>query len=286
VSDRDDNERSGWWPEPPEEPDAKGREEDPPEEGKEPEVPREPPALPQAPRGLESRDRPKVASRYSMFVGLAFLVLVIVAIVNAIGSEESGILGADPDDRRGEPVAEFAVPNVLSGIEADANIAQDDCESSRNPCPSDQVREPACEVEADAAIRVCDLFDEPLAISFWFTRGGDCLPTQDNFNTVAARRGEEVNFLSVNVLDDAADVESIVRDRGWEVPVGHDRDGAVSNLFGVGVCPTIVLAYPGGIVHEAEIRPSEQGFSVAEFDEMLDELVVASERREPGSGQG
>lgn len=205
---------------------------------------------------------------------------MIVAIVNAIGSEESGILGAD--DRRGEPIAEFAVPDILAGVEADANVAQDDCATSRNPCPADDVREPACEVTADGAIRICDLFDKPLAISFWFTRGGDCLPTQDNFDLVAARRSEELNFLSVNVLDDAAEVEEIVRGRGWQVPVGHDRDGAVSNLFGVGVCPTIVLAYPGGILHEARIR--QDNFTVDEIDEMLDGLLAASERREPGRG--
>ena len=34
-------------------------------------------------------------------------------------------------------------------------------------------------------IRVCDLFDRPLVISFWFTGGGDCLPTQDVVDAVA-----------------------------------------------------------------------------------------------------
>jgi thiol-disulfide isomerase/thioredoxin len=276
VGDRGEHEHSGWWPEGraeqggaesgPRAPDAK-------DAGSPPSPP-----PPRPPRGLESRDRPKAASRYSTFVGLAFLVLVVVAILNAIGSEESGIAGIDPDDRRGEPVAEFAVPDILAGVEADANVAQDDCESSRNPCPSGEVREPACEVDAEGAIRVCDLFDKPLAISFWFTRGGDCLPAQDAFDQVASERGDEVNFLSINVLDDAADVEEIVRARGWEVPVGHDRDGAVSNLFGVGVCPTIVLAYPGGIVHEARIREG----TPAEIDEMVAGLMAASERREPG----
>jgi hypothetical protein len=282
VSDPDDKERSGWWPERSSDADEPAGSDS---AGEQPGSGPPAPPPPRPPRGLESRDRPKAASRYSTFVGLAFLVLVVVAIFNAIDSEESGILGADPDDRRGKPVAEFAVPDVLTGIEADANIAQDDCESSRNPCPADEVREPACEVEAEGAIRVCDLFDKPLAISFWFTRGGDCLPTQDNFDEVAAERGGEFNFLSVNVLDEGSDVEAIVRERGWDVPVGHDRDGAVSNLFGVGVCPTIVLAYPGGILHEAEIRPGN--FSVAEIDAMLDDLLAASERREPtGPGEG
>jgi hypothetical protein len=37
------------------------------------------------------------------------------------------------------------------------------------------------------------------------------------------------------------------------MPLGHDRDGAVSNLYRVGGCPTFVYAYPGGILQTATI---------------------------------
>ena len=233
------------------------------------------------PHGLPSRGRPKVVSRYSLFVGLVFAALAGVAIITAIQTDDGGLAGADPDANRGLPLLEFAAPDALSGPEADANIAQDDCESSRNPCPADEVREPACEVGTEGAIRVCDLFDRPLAISFWFTRGGDCLPSQDAFDEVAERRADELNFLSVNVLDDRRDVAEIVRERGWQVPVAHDADGAVSNIFGVGICPTILLAYPGGIQHAAEIRPTDDNFTPAQIEELLDELLDASAAREP-----
>lgn len=228
-------------------------------------------------RSLEPGDRPPVPSRYSLFVGLAFLAVVLVAVVNAIQSEEGGIAGADREADRGVPVAEFAVPDVLGELRGDANVAQDDCESSRNPCPSDQVRVPACRIEVEGAIRVCDLFDRPLAISFWFTRGGDCLPSQDAFAEVARLRRGDANFLSINVLDDRDQVAGLVRERGWELPVGHDADGAVSNLLGIGVCPSIVLAYPGGIIHAVEIKPGN--FDIAEIETMIDELLTASRAR-------
>ena len=127
----------------------------------------------------------------------------------------------------------------------------------------------------------CDLFDKPLAISFWFTRGGDCLPSQDAFDEVARRRSGDVNFLSINVLDDRGSVEQIVRDQGWTVPVGHDRDGAVSNLLGIGVCPTIVLAYPGGIIDDAQIKPGN--FTEPEIESLVDDLVADSARRDPAA---
>ena len=293
----DPDERQGWWPD--REPDAKRQGGGGEGEGEAP-APDEdagaadpgsdeagaspgdfpPPTKP--PLGLESRDRPKVASRYSLFVGLAFIVLAIVAIANAISTDEGGIAGIDPTQRRGFPLPEFALADVSTGIDADANIAQDDCESSRNPCPADQVRQPACAIDDPQAIRICDLFDKPLAISFWFTRGGDCLPSQDAFDAVAGSRGDEVNFLSINILDDRDNVAAIAEQKGWSVPVGHDRDGAVSNLLGIGICPTIVLAYPGGIQYEAETKPGN--FTEGEIDGLIDDLVTASAAREPGGG--
>jgi hypothetical protein len=36
------------------------------------------------------------------------------------------------------------------------------------------------------------------------------------------------------------------------VTVGHDRDGAVANLFRVGGCPTFLFVAPGGKLVRAE----------------------------------
>jgi hypothetical protein len=251
----------GWWPERPPRRDRSSRSDRPP-------------------RGLASRRRAGRLSRYSLFVGIAFAALVVVAVVNAIRTDNTGLLGADPDATRGSALPEFAAPDALRPelADLDANVAQDDCAGPGNPCPADDVRVPACEVEVPGSIRVCDLFDRPLAISFWFTKGGNCLPTQDAFDEVASTHAAEANFLSVNVLDDRDRVEEIVRGSGWQVPVAHDTDGAISNLYGVGVCPTILLAYPGGIVHEAEIKPGN--FTREEIETMLDDLLAASAERE------
>jgi thiol-disulfide isomerase/thioredoxin len=252
----------GWWPGDRDE----GPAEPPPDRDRDRE-----PGPP--PRGLESRDRPRPSGRYSMFVGLAFVALIVVALLNLLNDDNAGI-----ELERGLPLAEFAVPDALAGIDADANIAQDDCESSRNPCPEGDRRTPACRIDTEGAIRVCDLFDRPLAISFWFTRGGDCIPTQNAFDQVARRYRGRVNFLSVDVRDDPGTVAGIARDNGWKVPVGLDRDGAVSNLYRVGVCPTIVLAYPGGIVYDTAIRAGN--FETGEIDDLAGRLLAASRERE------
>lgn len=229
------------------------------------------------PRGLASPDAPKPATRYSMFVGLAFTAIIVIALLNLIGSDDGGIAGVGGD--AGQPLAEFAVAEALGTSDADANVFQDDCASSRNPCPAEQQRTPACDIDPAAAIRICDLFDKPLALSFWFTRGGDCTPTQDAFDQVARRYQGRANFLSVNVRDDRATVTQIIGERGWEVPVGLDPDGAVSNLYRVGGCPTIFYAYPGGILEQVKIGSN----GAAAIEASVEELLSASRERAASS---
>jgi len=217
--------------------------------------------------------------RYSAWVGLAFLVLVAVATINTLRTPGGGILGISAGDQ-GMPLAEFAVPNAVTGpLDKDANIAQDDCSTSQNPCPSNARRPSACEIHVKGAIRICDLFNRPLVLSFWFTKGADCLPTQDILNRLAARYRGRVNFLSIDVRDDPADVRRIVLEHRWTMPVGYDRDGAVSDLYRVGGCPTVAFAYPGGILAFARARLSElSGRQMAADVRKLLRLSAARER--------
>jgi thiol-disulfide isomerase/thioredoxin len=207
--------------------------------------------------------------RYSTFVGIAFLVLVAIATLNTIGTQGPGTLGVSKSDT-GMPLPEFAVPNARGHkVDLDANIAQDDCSTSENPCPSDAQRTPACDIPPQGAIRVCDLFDRPLVISFWFTRGANCLPVQDEIDQIAGRYRGRVNFLSIDVRDDADTVRSIIQERGWSIPVGYDRDGAVSDLYRVGVCPTVAFAYPGGILAFAKIGELSTSMLTKDVERLL-----------------
>jgi thiol-disulfide isomerase/thioredoxin len=226
--------------------------------------------------GREERERPRATSRYSLWVGVAFLIVVAIATLNTLQTDEGGLLGAD-EAEAGSPLAEFAVPDLLEGPDADANVFQDDCETSASPCPAEDRRTPACSVEVPGVIRVCDYFDRPLVLSFWFTTPGDCPPTQDVIDRVAADYGRRVGFLSIAVRGDRAELQDIVRERGWAIDVGWDRDGAASNLYRVGLCPTVAFVLPGGILSEARVGTEELG--EAEIRTAVDELLAASRRR-------
>ncbi|MDX6581600.1 MAG: hypothetical protein QOI10_784 [Solirubrobacterales bacterium] len=213
-------------------------------------------------------------SRYSIYVGIAFLVLIVVATANTIRNRDDGILGTG-STQRGGPLPEFAVPELLGSQNGDANVFQDDCGSASNPC--DDPRTPACQVDLPEVIRVCDFFDKPLLISFWFTVGADCLPSQDVFDQVARNYLGRVNFLSINVRDDRDSARQIATDHGWRVPVGWDADGAVSNLYRVGVCPTVAFAYPGGVLSDAKLGTDELTEDKLSAD--VDRLISESDRR-------
>lgn len=221
------------------------------------------------------RGRGRPGRAYSLFVGAAFVALVAVALVNTLRTSEGGLLGAGDD--RGMAAPQFALPEALGPVQGDANVFQDDCEGAEVPCPASQRRVPACEVQGEDIIRVCDLFDRPLVLSFWFTRGADCLPTQDAVDAVARRYRGRVNFLSINVRDDRDSVRETLRERGWSVPVGYDADGAVSNIYRVGVCPTVAFLYPGGILRDARVGSAE--LDEASLTEQVERLLRESRHR-------
>jgi hypothetical protein len=189
--------------------------------------------------------------RYSILVGLIFFAIVAIAILHGVpGGGDT--LGLDKQPPRWA-LPEFAVPAAAGKLEGDANVAQDDCSAARLPCPADARRTPACQLRTPGAIRVCDLFPRPSVISFWFSKGGDCVDQQGVVSDVYSRYRGRVNFLSLDIHDDRDTVRDLIRRERWRMPVGYDRDGAVASLYRVGGCPTFAYVYPGGTLESASI---------------------------------
>lgn len=215
--------------------------------------------------------------RYSLIVGLIFAAVIVIAVLNTLEHKDEGTLGLDEVASRW-PLPEFAVPRAAGGLEGDANVAQDDCETSQTPCPASARRPPACRIGTPEAIRVCDLFSRPLVLSFWFSRGGNCTEQQDVVDRVYARYRGRVSFLSLDVRDDRDTVRQLIRRRGWRMPVGYDRDGAVAALYRIGGCPTFAYAYPGGTLQSASIGE----LTARQLEAHIDDLLRATRAAEEG----
>jgi hypothetical protein len=216
--------------------------------------------------------------RYSIVVGLLFLVVIAIATFHTLGGGGAGkTLGLDRLPPRW-PLPGFAVPAGDSQLEGDANVAQDDCETAQLPCPEDARRTPACQIRTRGAIRVCDFFARPLVISFWFTEGDGCTEQQDVVQRVAERYRGRVGFLSLDIRDDRGTLSDLIRQHHWTMPVGYDRDGAVASLYGVGGCPTFAYVYPGGTLQDASIGD----LTAAELGGKVDRLLAATKAAERG----
>lgn len=146
-------------------------------------------------------------------------------------------------------------------------VASSDLDGDANIDPKQ-----ACKVEGADVIRVCDYFDRPLVMSFWFTKGGSrCIDQQDVFDDVALGYKRRLGALSINVRDDRDDVRSLIEEHGWKVPAGYDRDGAVSNIYRVGGCPTFIYVRKGGVMKNATIGPASAEELNAQIRSLLDE---------------
>jgi hypothetical protein len=219
-----------------------------------------------------------VRDRYSILVGLIFLAVIFVATINSIGGGGGGrILGLDRFPARW-PLPEFAVPEGAGRLEGDANVAQDDCETSSLPCPEGSRRAPACRIGAAEAIRVCELFDRPLVISFWFTKGEGCAEQQDVVERLYRRYRGRVGFLSLDIRDDRDTLRELIHRHHWTMPVGYDRDGAVGSLYGVGGCPTFAYVYPGGTLQGA----SSGDLTATQLGRRVERLLAATRAAERG----
>jgi AhpC/TSA family len=215
----------------------------------------------------EATDTSKAARPYTIVVGALFLLVIIVAGINVASNDSGGLGGLD----EGDPLPRFAAPEARGSLEGDANVFQDDVDSGGKR------RTAACQVKGspENVVRICDFFDRPLVMVAWFTRGcGTCESQLDTVERVR-RHFPGVRFLGLSVADSKKDTEKVVRRKGWRFPMAVDPDGAVGNLYRVGVGPLTFFAYPGGI---------SMGTAFGELDERelmtrTRRLVRASERR-------
>ena len=214
-----------------------------------------------------------VTNRYTLIVGLLFLVLIGIATIHTLTGGGEHILGLEDEPPRW-PIPQFAVPAAVgTTLEGDANVYQDDCGSASLPCPSPRL--PACQITTAGAIRVCDLFDRPLVISFWFGTENNCEREQNVVSQVAARYRGQVNFLSLDSLDSRGTVREQIRAHRWHMPVGFDRDGAVAELFQIAACPTFAYVYPGGTLQSSSLGELGVGGLSHHVGELLKATRVA-----------
>jgi hypothetical protein len=183
---------------------------------------------------------PRPGGIYTWVIGVAFLLVVVLAAISTLPDAGEGLRGPEV----GEELPDFAAPLATGGSGDDANV---------KPAGSGGGGTDACEVRDPGALNMCILREEkPVVLTFAFTRGADCEPALDVVERVRSEF-PAVAFVGVFSGENREEVEDLVRERGWDFPVAVDPDGAVTNLYGVGGCPTVTYAFRGGEVKENDL---------------------------------
>ncbi|HEX2415789.1 MAG TPA: hypothetical protein VHJ37_11305 [Thermoleophilaceae bacterium] len=194
---------------------------------------------------------PRSTNKYAWAVGILFvMVLSVLLFVETLPDQGEALLGPKP----GSTLKEFAAPSALGDLEGDVNLCQS------RPCPEGVGEDPACEVVSPDVVNLCELRRRPLVLTFIFDRGADCYPQVDRVERVSDDF-PGVEFATVFFSRDKSkdEIGRLVQARGWTQPVAIDRDGGLSNVYGIGVCPTTIFARQGGKVVDVELGNLTEG---------------------------
>jgi len=213
-----------------------------------------PPARGRAPRPSDGAPM----RSYVWVVGIAALVLVVVLFASTIkNGTDRGARGI-PD---GETMPPFAVPTATGGLDGDANLATRAGEGQAG-------RVPACEVRGRDVLNGCALHEKgPVVLAFFTVRGRGCIAQVDALQRARARL-PGVALAAVAIRGERDEVRMLVADHGWTIPIGYDRDGALSNAYHVQVCPQITFARRGGRVAATTFGTLPEADLVARAEEL------------------
>jgi AhpC/TSA family len=185
--------------------------------------------------------------RPGVVVGVLAIVAVAYISFNSLRTEGPGSRGLAV----GDELPAFAAPLALSDLEGDAVVS-----------------ERACDVRGADVLNVCELAERgPVVLGFFAEPADRC---NDQIDLLDRLRGRfpRVQFAAVAIRGDRDDLRRRVGERGWRLPVGHDEDGAVTNLYGVAVCPVTTFAARGGKVRDTTIGSLDERALVARVREL------------------
>lgn len=205
------------------------------------------PAAPRPEPPPSSPAPPPRTSSITWIVGVLVVLALGYITFNTLRTEGPGSEGVGA----GEEMPRFAAPLADGAIEGDAQV---------DP-------KKVCGVAGPDVLNSCTLArsGRPLALAFLATRSKDCMEQVDVLDRVA-RSHPEMSFAAVGIRGEKSELAKLAA--RWRIPVAHDRDGAVANLFAVAICPTITFVRRDGRVEDTSLGLIDE----AEIERRIAEL--------------
>lgn len=142
----------------------------------------------------------------------------------------------------GDQMPDFAAPLVRGTLDGDANLAIRDDQGSAGP-------RPACEVRGPQILNGCELAERGPVVLAFVARVGSCM-TQLRALERLQRAEPRLQVAAVAIKGNRDDLRRDLDRLRVTIPVGWDRDGALSSVYRVVVCPQVTFADQGGIVRD------------------------------------
>ena len=185
--------------------------------------------------------------RPGLIAGVLALAVIAYISYNSFQTEGPGSRGVE----LGGELPAFAAPLALSELEGDANVS-----------------ERACDVRGPDVLNVCQLAENGPVVLAFFAEPVERCDAQIDLVDRMRFRYPDVEFAAVAIRGDRDELRRRVRERGWDLPVGHDRDGAVANAYAVAVCPQITFVARDGEVRGTSFGSLDEAQLVARIEEL------------------
>ena len=188
-----------------------------------------------------------MASSATWIAGVVLVVVLLYVTLNSLTTEGPGSKGVGV----GMEVPPFAAPLALADLTCEDG-EDGECDANVLVRESDGVPK-ACDVRGPDILNSCELVEKgPLVLGFLVAPSTKCIDQIDLLDRLRPRF-PEVQFAAVAIRGDHDELNGIIRERGWKLPVAYDHDGAIANAFAVAVCPTITFADTGGAVRKTTL---------------------------------